>query len=166
MQKPILTLKPDIVNALFPMLFRNISYSLIIAAIIYGFSFVLRAIDVINYSNRIIIFALIVFLLVISITPLIIRLIILANTKYYFFKSHVLKEFKFFSIRRHSLPYNKIVNITSHISVWDRICKAGDVILHTAENKNPDLVLSYVNAPRKIERGLYNLISKQHTQRK
>ena len=79
-------------------------------------------------------------------------------TTYYFHDDHVISEIKFLSIKRHSLPYSKITNITSNISIWDRICNAGDLVLYTAEDKAPDLKLKHIADPEKIEKHIFSLI--------
>lgn len=158
MEKPLLVLKPNIVNALFPLFLRNFFYSFIIVIFLFGLSFVLKQSHIIDYPTRKIIFWLIFFLIAMLIIPLLFKLISLYYTKYYFFKSHVTSEFKFIRIKRYSVPYHQIVNITTRISLWDRICKAGDITLHTAEDKSADLVLYYIKNPMKIESGLYKMI--------
>ena len=76
-----------------------------------------------------------------------------------------MKEFEFFIIRTKSAHYSHIVNITTDITIWDRITNCGDVILHTAEDKAPDVVLSFIENPEKIEKSIYRLISRQKTNR-
>jgi|TARA_Y100000310_G_C20284967_1_gene624423 hypothetical protein len=76
-----------------------------------------------------------------------------------------MKEFEFFIIRTQSVPYTQIVNITTDISIWDRITKSGDIILHTAEDKAPDVVLSYILYPDKVEKSIYRMVARQKTQR-
>jgi len=105
-----------------------------------------------------IIYPLIIALFVILIISLLIKIVILSSTKYYFFNNHITSEFKLIIIKRHSVPYHQIVNIRTDISLWDRFCKAGDIVLHTAEDKDPDLVLNYIKDPEKIERAIYNMI--------
>jgi len=162
-EKPLSVLKPNAVNALAPMFLRNLFYFLIVSSIFYGFYWVIRFFSDLEFSIRQIILASLILSLLIVFLPLLIRIIILYNTSYYFYKTYLMKEFELFIIRTKSAPYSQIVNITSDISIWDRITNCGDVILHTAEDKTPDIVLSYIENPEKIEKNLYILISKQKT---
>ena len=156
MDKPLLVLKPGVVNALLPTLVKN----LFIIGILSGVYFLLGSIELINKSSTNMLFGLLCILLVYFTLRLVIKLIILYNTKYFFFQTNVVREFELVIVRRHSTPYNQIVNITSHVSLWDRLCKAGDITLHTAEDRLPDLVLHYIDDPEKIEKDLYELIQK------
>ena len=56
------------------------------------------------------------------------------------------------------MPYNQITNITLNVTLWDRICKSGDLTLHTAEDNAPDLKLKFLKSPKHIEKTIYNLI--------
>ena len=158
MQKSLLTLKPRYINALFPLFLKNLFFSFIIAIILYGIYFVLDMVNVIDFTRSSVMTLFIVFIVVFSILPLLIRFIILYNTRYDFFKSHIVTEFKFFVIKKHSVLYSQIVNIKVDISIWDRICKAGDIILYTAEDKSPNVVLQYIKNPQQVERAIYKLI--------
>jgi hypothetical protein len=106
-----------------------------------------------------------VFWFVFSLSPIIIKIIILANTTYSFFDNHLLREFKLFKIKRHSLPYLQITNISVKVSLWDRFCKAGNIILYTAEDVGPNLVLHYIKEPGKIEEKIYELVNKYKSHR-
>lgn len=158
MEKPLLILKPSIPNALIPIFLRYLFLSLIPALILYGLIISLKIFNFVDFPNKKIIYWLVILLFIILIMLLFIRVIILTSTKYYFFKTNVLSEFRLIIIRRHSVPYNQIVNIKTNISLWDRFCKAGDIILHTAEDTDPDLTLSYIKDPEKIEKSIYHAI--------
>jgi len=159
MEKPLLTLKPSIINALTPIFLKYLFLSFILTLILYGIIILIKALNILELSNKKIFLRLAVFLFIFSIAPMLFRIIILISTKYYFFETNLLSEFKFIIIRRHSVPYHQIVNIETKISLWDRFCKAGDIVLHTAEdNTIPDLVLSYMKDPEKIEKSIYHMI--------
>ena len=49
------------------------------------------------------------------------------------------------------------MNLTMNVTIWDRICKAGDLTIHTAEDKEPDMVLRYVKHPEKLETMINNM---------
>ena len=164
-EKPLLVLRPNFINALVPIFLRNLFYFLIVSSILYGLYFALRSVMVLDFSIRQIILGLLILSVLIVFLPLIIKIIILFNSRYYFYKTYFMKEFEFFIIRTQSVPYTQIVNITTDISIWDRITKSGDIILHTAEDKAPDVVLSYILYPDKVEKSIYRMISRQKTQR-
>ena len=105
-------------------------------------------------------YKLLIFILLQLITPIIpltVRIIVLSNTKYNFYKNHLIKEFKFLSIKQQSIPYKHITNISINISLWDRLSNAGDIILHTAEDETPDLILQYVKNPKALEKKIYKI---------
>lgn len=158
MDKPLMKMRPDIINSLFPIFARNLVYSFVVVLFMYVFFQVLVLYGIIYISTSHLIFMLFLLMLILAIIPLTIRLIILLNTTYYFYRDRVISEFEFVVIRKYSLPYNKIVNITVEVSVWDRITRAGDIVLHTPEDKKPDLVLKYIRNPKKVERRIYDLI--------
>jgi len=156
MEKPLAILKPSLINALAAIFIRNIFYSFIIILVLYGVSILLETFNILDPINKV--FWVIIILLLVLIVPLLIQTVILHNTLYYFFRTHVSRELKFFVVKKHSVPYSQIVNITIDISIWDRICKAGDITLHTAEDKTPDLVLHYIKEPEKIEKHIYAMM--------
>ncbi|MBT3720210.1 PH domain-containing protein [archaeon] len=164
MNKPLLSLKPSFFNALIPMFVKNLIYSGIITVVLYGLSFVLEFLNILNpISNKI--FLAIVILVALAVLPLIISVIILANSNYYFYKTHVESEFEFFIIKKHSTPYNQITNISTDISIWDRICRAGDITLYTAEDNVKNLTLKYIENPQKIEQEIYSIMKSNSNQK-
>ena len=152
----LLTLKPNILNALVPTFVRNLFYSSIIVLILFGLSILLERLDIITIPNKLL--WLLLLLLILAIIPLLAKIIVLSNTTYYFFKTHISREFELLMVRKHSVPYSQIINISIDISLWDRLCNAGDIILHTAEDKAPNLVLHYIKDPEKLEKQIYRLV--------
>lgn len=160
MEQPIVIVKPSIMNALFPLFLRNVVYALLFVMLVNIVAYILQFFAVITYSSASVLIWSIVAILVLSIVPLLYRIFILSNTTYYFFNTHILSEFKFIMSDRHSLPYNQITNIEVDVSLWDRLCKAGDMILHTAQEVEPSLTLYYLKEPAEIERLIYRLAHK------
>jgi hypothetical protein len=161
METPLMEMKPNILNALFPVFLKNLFFSFIVILVMYAVSQVLTIFGVISLTASDVTIWLIGILFLFAIAPMTVRIIILYNTKYYFFRTHVISEFEFIMIKKYSLPYSKISNITVDISIWDRFCRAGDVTLHTAENITPDLVLRFIKNPKKMERDIYRMIDTQ-----
>lgn len=162
-EEPILVLKPSILNALVPTILKTVFYLIILGSLFFGVFWLMQELNIFNngyFQKYTLVFAFIAFLLII---PVLVKLLLLYNTHYVFYNKHVVVEFELFFVRRHSTPYHQIVNITSKISLWDRFCKAGDVTLHTAEDRLPDLVLHYIKEPEKVESILYKLINKFKT---
>lgn len=157
MSGPLYVMKPNKFNALVPSFFKSLFYSAILVAVFFIASGALMSLGVLQYPFDNVFWSLVI-LAVLTAFPLLIRMIILLKTTYYFYSGHVSKEFKFFIIKKESVPYSQITNISIDISIWDRICRAGDVILHTAEDKKPDLRLPYMRRPREVERGIYNIM--------
>ena len=90
-------------------------------------------------------------------------MIILRLTKYYFYETNAVKEFRFIVISRKSVVYSRITNIVLKVSLWDRITGAGSITLHTGDDEMPDLVIRYVKDPVKLEELVYSLIHKKNS---
>jgi hypothetical protein len=147
--------KPSAINSLIPELIKNMLYAFIYIAPIFLGDFFIKRFNLypeINQSYFYLAF------IIISLIPTLLKAFTLGFTTYYFLEDHVYSEFKFIAINRHSLPYNKITNITTNISIWDRMTNAGDVILHTAEDKHSDLTLKYINNPDELEKFIYQML--------
>ncbi|MBS3167980.1 PH domain-containing protein [Candidatus Woesearchaeota archaeon] len=157
MENPLLTLKPSITNALLPSFLKNLFYAIIISGIAFLISLILRFFDIIDYTTSTLLVSAAVLIIVVDLIPTIIRLIILYNTKYLFYPHHLIREFELIIIKRYSVPYNQIVNIKTKVSLWDRLCNAGDIIIHTAEDKAQDLILHYIKNPQELEHRLYKM---------
>lgn len=157
----MLTLKPSIINALFPIFLRNLFFSFITILILFGILQVLVFFNVIILTASEILIWSVALLILFAIAPLAVRIFILYNTRYYFLKTHVISEFKFIVIKKYSVSYERVSNVTVDISVWDRITRAGDITLHTAEDVKQDLVLRYIKNPREMEKTVYNMIDFQ-----
>ena len=160
MEEPLLKLKPSLLNALLPLFVKNLLYPSIFVIVAYGIIFLLTTLKIISYSTSSIILYLIIILIVLTISPLIFKLIVLSNTTYHFYKDHISYEFKFFKVTRHSIPYSQITNIESKISLWDRLSSAGDIHLHTSDERSENLIIQYIKNPRKIEESIHVLINK------
>ena len=158
MEEPLIVLKPNLINALFPVFMKNLGYSVIIVVVLLGITVLLKIMKVIAYAYSVIFFWMLIVLVVIAVIPMVTKLIVLANTHYYFFRTYIISEFEFVNIKRQSLPYHQIVNIGTRMTLWDRLCKAGDITLHTAEDKTPDLILWYIKNPRTVETALYKMV--------
>ena len=87
-----------------------------------------------------------------SLGPLSIEIFLLLNTTYYLFHTHVTREFEFIAVKKHIVPYNQIVDIKVNISIWDKVCNAGDIVLNTAEDVEPNLILHFIENPEKVEK--------------
>ena len=162
MKKEELILKPNIVNGIIPIFLKNFTDSFLIVLLIGGVSFLLKELGVIKYTNSSIITGLIILLFVMSLFSVLFKILLISNTRYYFYKTHVVSDFQLIKIKRMSVPYNQIVNITVDVSLWDRLCNAGDIIIHTAEDKAPDLTLFYIKNPKKMELSIYKMIHKKN----
>ena len=161
MDRLLFKLKPDVINALFPMFLRNLLVSFVIVLVLYVITQLLVLINVLARTTNLILLWMAGSLVFLAIAPLLFRIVILLNTIYYFYHTHVISEFEFVVVKKYSLPYGMISNITTDVSVWDRMCRSGDITLHTPEDSRPDLVLRYIKKPRKMEKIIYDLIDRQ-----
>ncbi len=153
-----LLLKPSIINALLPTFARNCFYAAIIGAFLWVLSFIPTGLGILRYNPVQGTIAFVIFIILFSLAPLSLRVLVLSCTTYSFEKTHVTKEFRFIIVKKQTVPYHQINRISVDISFWDRLCNAGDIALHTADEDKPDLVLHYIPEPQKIETLLYSYI--------
>jgi len=159
-RKPLLVVRPSVINALFPLFLKNLlGFGIIGFGVFLLAPFVKLLIPDFPSLSFNLIFFLILLLTFLSIS---IKLFLLLVTRYYFFETNAIKEFKFIVIRRRSVVYTRITNVSVKISLWDRITGAGNITLHTGDDNEPDLVLSYIKKPIKIEELIYSLIHKKN----
>ena len=156
MSRPLAVMKPDYANALIPLVAKYLFYGLILGVIIYFIGTFTTIKE--NLGSTQFILYIIFLVILIAAIPTLFLTVILYNTTYYFFRNYLIHEYKFIKIKKDSVLYNKIVNISVRISLWDRLCNAGDIILQTAQDDEPDVVLRYIKDPEFIEKRIYKLI--------
>lgn len=152
------TVKPRIMVAILPNFARNVFYSLPIVLALFGLYFLLKKPFGMSYPLGVVILMMMLLLLVIATLPLIATIFTMNFTRYYFFRTHMVKEINIITVRKQSVPYHQIVNITTHISPWGRVWDTGDVVIHTVEETIPDIILAYVKDPNRIESSIYHMV--------
>lgn len=155
-----MTKKPDIINALLPAFIKSLLLSMVISFAIFVVSYLFNSLGLGLSILQLGLASIIVPFLFVLFIPFIIELVIITNTKYYFFETRILKEFKFFVIKKQSVLYKHVLNITVTVNLWDRICNAGRITMHTAEDNVPDLTLKYLKPVDEIEKQIYSLIDR------
>lgn len=161
MENPILILKPSVINALVPVFLKKLFYFILILGFLLGGAWLLRYFDVIDPSTEDALIGLGILSLLFFLLPILFQFVFLYNTQYVFYETHVVSEFELMIVKRHTTPYHQIVNITSDVSIWDRLCNAGDLTMHTAEDRLPDLTLKFIKNPNEVEKKIYTLMQKQ-----
>ncbi|MGV8163028.1 MAG: PH domain-containing protein [Candidatus Nanoarchaeia archaeon] len=159
--EPLLVVKPLLVNAFFPVFLKNFFFALIFSAILFGISLILEFfnIQIIPLAWSVAVF---IFLaLILAVIPIFAKIFNLAFTRYLFYETNVVKEFRFILVKRRSVIYQRITNLNVDIDIWDKLCGAGDITLHTAD-EDPDIVLKYIKHPEEIEHKIYSLIRKEN----
>ena len=157
MENLYLTLKPSSFNALVPLFLRNLLYSSIVVIVLHFMMVLLQNLNIIHESINLFLIDIFILLFLVFI-PLISKGTILFNTTYLFFKTHITKEFEFGIVKKHSVLYNQITNIELNISLWDRMCKSGDLTLKTADDSKKDLVLYFIKNPIEVEKKIYHIM--------
>lgn len=160
-RKPILIVKPSIINALLPLFFKNLFFFSILS---FGAYFLINIINTLTnnmiYSPNInIVLIIITILTLLSVS---IKFAILKLIKYSFYENIAVKEFKFIIINKRSVIYSRITNITLKVSLWDRLTRAGTITLHTGDDEMPDIIMKYIKNPERIEELIYSLIHKKN----
>lgn len=162
-RNPIMKLKPSLTNALLPLFLKNL---ILFTIIIFGINFITNTINTLLQTN-IPTYRLgetILIILTLTILSISIKIISLRCTTYYFYETHAEKQFKLFIIKKRSAVYSRITNVTLKMNIWDRLTKAGTIILHTGDDETPDIKIKYLKKPRKIENTIYTLIHKKNHQ--
>ncbi|NOX71970.1 MAG: PH domain-containing protein, partial [Candidatus Micrarchaeota archaeon] len=138
-KKILFVIKPHIFNAIVPHLARNLIYAFLLNVCIFGAVYIAQVLDIIrniiDFSSWLLYPLFFITALLLAFIPLIWKVVIFLNTQYFFYIDRIVKEFEFFIIRRQSVSYDKIVDVTIDMSVWDRLCRSGDITLHTVENR-------------------------------
>ena len=158
MAKPVFTITPDLVNALFLEFLKDLFVALIIVGVSYSGYLVLKVLKVITLTFDQILGWFILGSVLIIMFPLLLKVFVLLNTRFYFHHDRVESEFKFIIIKSQSALYSQIVNVRVEVSVWDRICNAGNIVLCTADDREPNVILRYIKDPKKVEHMIYKLI--------
>lgn len=158
MEEPLFVLKSDVFNAVLPAYLRNFFYALLFLFPLLFLGMLLSLLHFIAYTVSALIMLYAVIGAVVAILPLIVMIVGYLNTSYYFYNDRVVREFRFIIIRQYSVIYAKINNIDVKISLWDRVCNAGDITLHTAADDEPNLVLKYIKSAEKVQFRIHELI--------
>ena len=160
----ILELRPNLVNGFLPVYIGYVAKISKWASIPITIAVILSLLTINPLNPGLTLILAGVGILTLALLSLIVRIIMLGNLKYTFYKDRIEMHQQLFNIRRKSIRYSQITNITAEISVWDRICNAGDIILHSAEETEVgDLELRCIKNPYDIEKKIHELISQtQH----
>src|SRR3989338_3822692 len=158
MDKPLLTVRPSIVNALLPTVIKNLGLGILIALVAFAILSMLGAVCIFEISATTEISILAGIVVILGIVPVALKIVKLMHTRYYFFETHLITEYKLVKITKISAPYERIKDITMKMGLWDRMCNAGQIIISTTDDSNPNIYLFHVKDPEKIERGIYRLI--------
>ncbi|MBN2566691.1 PH domain-containing protein [Candidatus Woesearchaeota archaeon] len=164
MQRPLAVLRPSIANAILPQFLKNLSWSFLATLAAFAVLSIFRLFNVMGWFGMGAVpfmLGIVALWLLLALIPLLIRIIYLSNVTYHFYPSHLLSEFRFLSVKRFSIPYSQIVNVSVNVSLWDRLTGNGDMIIHSAENNAPDMYLYSVRNPEKVEQWLYSMIQRQ-----
>jgi uncharacterized membrane protein YdbT with pleckstrin-like domain len=160
--KPLFVLKPNITNALFPLFIRNFIYSILFCGVLFAVYTLLTWLKILSINLEWTIAFFIILAFLISLIPLTSKIVILLCTKYIFYEESLIHQFKFINIKKDSVIYSRITNINLDITLWDRVCKAGDLTIHTADDTMPDIVLKYIKNPEEVEHKIYSLIKRSN----
>jgi len=159
--EPLFTLTPKIMNAFFPLFMKYFLISALFCAILFGITRLLEFFDIFFLPISWSITFFVILAIILALIPLGSKIFKLAFTKYVFYETSVIKEFRFIIISKKSVIYTRITNVSLNITIWDRLCSAGDITLHTDDDE-PDVVLQYIKNPEEIEHKIYNLIHREN----
>ncbi len=84
----------------------------------------------------------------------------LTRMTYIFDKDHFEKRYDFLNSETESIEYKKIARIDLDKSVWDKITDAADIIVHTASERDPDVILEYVRDAEEVRQFLHKRAGK------
>lgn len=158
MEPPISVVRSSIFNALFPSYAKNLFYALLILFPLLFLGMLFSMLGFLALTVKELVTLYVITGMAVACFPLIAMIITYLNTEYYFYSDRVVREFRFFVVHQHTVMYAKITNITLKVTLWDRICNAGDITLHTADDNDPDLRLEFIIGPERVQQQLYGLI--------
>lgn len=148
--KPILTLKPNITNAIIPKIVNSFIASVLVTGLFFGtiLFYVYTAFE----KNISLSFFAILFVLLIIFTaiPVFFFYMNLINREYRFYKDRIEYFEGWIKIVRHMVPYSKITDIVMHKSLWDRLFNTATVGLLTPGAHSTSVYINYLNEPEKI----------------
>ena len=159
-KRPIAVVKPDMVNAIVPEFARNLIYFALFAAILSLAAYFLSVFTKLQFRISSAVWMLSSAAIILSMLVSSAMLMRLHFTRYIFYDTYVEHCYKLFSIKTKTTWYRSIVNVETVISFWDRFCRAGDVILHTAEDTAPDLKLEFIKNPQVVVEHIKKLVEK------
>jgi len=162
-EEPLLVLRPSFVNAFLPTLIKYILKIIFYIAVPIGAIYI--SLNVLQQTKMNVAIVMILFFLgsiTLAILSLIIKVFVFTpKVEYRFYKHHLEVESKLLQIKKKSVPYNKITNINSEISLWDRMTNSGDLVIHTAdENETGDIKILFLKNPLDLEKKIHALIVK------
>ena len=159
MPKLNFVIKPDITNALLPTFVRWMFRYTVGALVVYFlFSFFAR-LEVLDIALGRLVFALILVVVVFSLSSIKLQFLVLSNTRYLFYDTHVVEERKLFVTKRNSMPYKQISKIINNSTIWDRFSKASNMVLRTSRpDDGQDLVLRSIKNSEDVEHKIYKLL--------
>ena len=156
-EKAKLTLKPHLTNALIPLFLKNLTYTITITFILLFVTIILEKLNIFTLNNKFL--WTIILIILLTTISIIFKAMTLNSTNYHLYKTHLIKEYKLINIKKEYVPYSQIANITVEISLWDRICNAGDIRIHTSDD-SVDIILNFIENPQEIEKKIYTLVNK------
>lgn len=152
-------IKPDITNALLPTFIRWVFRYSVAGVIVYFLFSSLARFGVLDILLGRLVFALIVVVFVLSLSSIKLQFLVLQNTRYLFYDTHVVEERKLFVTKRNSMPYKQISKIVNNSTIWDRFTKASNMILRTSRpDDGQDLVLRSIKNSEDVEHKIYKLL--------
>lgn len=159
MPQLVFSIKPDLVNALGPILARWFVRFSIGGIVAYFLFTTLSDFGYLAIARTPLIFAIVLIVLMLTVLSIKFHLIDLHATKYLFYDTHVAVEKKLLVTRRHSMPYKQISKITNNSSLWDRISRASDMTLRSARPDDVhDVQLKSVKNSEDVEARIYRLL--------
>ena len=144
------------INALLPHFLKHLFYNSLIFLTLYLIYFVSKLIVDLDYDFKIILYGSILTVLF-SILKLSKNIFFIWTHTYVLTRTSIEDRYKFFSEDVHSISYSQITDIQIKKSLWDRICKVGDIYFHTGNDNYGDtqnkehLYLKDVKYPEKVK---------------
>lgn len=161
-----LTLKPSLLNALFPRFMRHLFWNGIFFLGLYLIYMVIDYFFDLGFNVEVILM-LIFFTIAFSFLKIFKDMIVMIATSYIFYPHSVEKKFDFFVQKSHSANYKHITDIHVEKSIWDRFCKVGDIVIHTSNDSSHgegkgSLILKDIKNPEILQQQLNQRIFEAH----
>ena len=156
-EKPLFILKPDISNAIIPKIIRSLLLPCILA-FLYSFIGYIILVEDLGVSLFVYLFILFFLFVIIWLSPVLIFYFNLKAREYRFFPDRLEYYEGWMTIVRHTVPFEKVTDVTMVKTIWDRMFNTASIGLLTPGGYGGSVRISYLHNPEKAYNWLQEVV--------